>query len=167
MSLVNSKAIIKSARMREYNQKSLVASELPRRQNGESMAPSCSPRLSKAWWALLFDKVVSLPVQSLKLKVIPVSWIDKKSNQVACFLHFNCRKICTLTLNDMAALVPVPVIQKAIWAQCENPNCEKWRKLPPGTVVSENEPWYCYMNPDSERNTCSASEEVSRWMRLQ
>lgn len=46
------------------------------------------------------------------------------------------------------------------WAQCENVNCQKWRRLPPGTVVDENAAWYCYMNPDPERNTCSADEAV-------
>ena len=46
------------------------------------------------------------------------------------------------------------------WAQCENPNCNKWRLLPPGTVLNENEPWYCYMNPDVSKNTCDAPEAV-------
>lgn len=61
----------------------------------------------------------------------------------------------------MAGLIPVPVIQKEEWAQCENPNCQKWRKLPRGVTINENESWYCYMNPDNDRNTCSASEVVS------
>ena len=61
----------------------------------------------------------------------------------------------------MAGYIPLPVIQKEAWAQCENPNCEKWRKLPPGAPpINEDEPWYCYMNPDLARNTCSASEVV-------
>ncbi|KAL6774112.1 MOT13 [Auxenochlorella protothecoides x Auxenochlorella symbiontica] len=53
-----------------------------------------------------------------------------------------------------AALAPVA----EHWAQCENANCQKWRRLPPGTVVDENAPWYCYMNPDAQRNSCSADE---------
>jgi hypothetical protein len=61
----------------------------------------------------------------------------------------------------MAATIPfVPVLQKAQWVQCENPNCEKWRRLPPGTAVDEDAAWYCYMNPDAEHNTCEAMEEV-------
>lgn len=52
------------------------------------------------------------------------------------------------------------VITPEQWAQCENPSCEKWRLLPPGTVLNENEPWYCYMNPDPEKNTCDAPETV-------
>ena len=63
----------------------------------------------------------------------------------------------------MAGYVPLPVIQKEAWAQCENPNCQKWRKLPPGAPeINEDEPWYCYLNPDAARNTCSASEVVSK-----
>lgn len=28
-----------------------------------------------------------------------------------------------------------------VWAQCDNAGCQKWRKLPPGTVVNDKEPW--------------------------
>ena len=28
-----------------------------------------------------------------------------------------------------------------VWAQCDNAGCQKWRKLPPGTVINDNEPW--------------------------
>lgn len=56
----------------------------------------------------------------------------------------------------------LPVIVQENWAQCENPNCNKWRRLPPGHQVKEDEPWYCYLNPDAARATCSASEDVSR-----
>ncbi len=52
------------------------------------------------------------------------------------------------------------VITAEQWAQCENPSCEKWRLLPPGTVLNENEPWYCYMNPDPQKNSCDAPEAV-------
>lgn len=55
----------------------------------------------------------------------------------------------------------LPVIVQENWAQCENPNCNKWRKLPPGYQVKEDEPWYCYLNPDERKATCSASEDVS------
>jgi hypothetical protein len=62
----------------------------------------------------------------------------------------------------MAGHQPVlPVIVQENWAQCENPNCNKWRKLPPGHEVKEDEPWYCYLNPDDSRAACSASEDVS------
>lgn len=119
-----------------------------------------------------------------------------------------------------------------VWAQCDNAGCQKWRKLPPNTVVEEDVPWcalccgrpgtkvqgvrsssvsrprlssaprhwqnfqqnlpallhqrkpvrhraclpplqsnttnallvsmhrFCYMNPDPEKDTCSAPEEV-------
>ena len=32
-------------------------------------------------------------------------------------------------------------LQEDVWAQCDNPNCQKWRRLPPGTVIDENTPW--------------------------
>jgi hypothetical protein len=56
-----------------------------------------------------------------------------------------------------------PIATQQHWVQCENPNCNKWRLLPAGTEVNENEAWYCYMNPDPDKNTCSASEAVSRF----
>jgi hypothetical protein len=30
-------------------------------------------------------------------------------------------------------LVPVPVLVEDVWVQCDNPDCKKWRKLPPGS----------------------------------
>ena len=62
-----------------------------------------------------------------------------------------------------AVVAPIPAQQ---WAQCENPNCNKWRLLPVGAVLNENEPWYCYMNPDPDKNTCEAPEAV-RLLRFQ
>lgn len=62
-----------------------------------------------------------------------------------------------------AVVAPIPAQQ---WAQCENPNCNKWRLLPVGAVLNENEPWYCYMNPDPDTNTCEAPEAV-RILRFQ
>ncbi|KAL4452000.1 hypothetical protein ABPG75_007662 [Micractinium tetrahymenae] len=53
----------------------------------------------------------------------------------------------------------MPVIVQENWVQCENPNCNKWRKVPPGYQPKEDEPWYCYLNPDDRKGTCSASEE--------
>ncbi|KAL0019513.1 hypothetical protein WJX77_000684 [Trebouxia sp. C0004] len=53
-------------------------------------------------------------------------------------------------------------VQEDVWAQCDNPNCQKWRRLPPGTVIDENTPWYCYMNPDEENAACEAPEESYR-----
>jgi hypothetical protein len=54
---------------------------------------------------------------------------------------------------------PLPVQASAeIWAQCENPSCNKWRLLPPNTVLNESEPWYCHMNPDTKHNACDIPE---------
>ena len=33
-------------------------------------------------------------------------------------------------------------LQEDAWAQCDNPNCQKWRRLPPGTLIDEDTPWY-------------------------
>lgn len=53
------------------------------------------------------------------------------------------------------------------WAQCDNPNCQKWRRLPPGAgAPDEDAPWYCFMNPDPDYNTCSADEAVGTWQGL-
>ena len=60
----------------------------------------------------------------------------------------------------MAAPAPAPAYQVSaeVWAQCENPECNKWRRLPPHTVVNETEPWYCRMNPDPQHNACHIPE---------
>ena len=29
----------------------------------------------------------------------------------------------------------------SVWAQCDNQGCQKWRRLPPGTVVDDTVPW--------------------------
>ena len=87
------------------------------------------------------------------------------------------------------ASAPAAKLQEDVWAQCDNPNCQKWRRLPPRTIIDENTPWsvtvmltsstpcpfhgeapglltsyllarYCYMNPDEEKAACEAPEEV-------
>ena len=45
-----------------------------------------------------------------------------------------------------------------VWAQCENPACNKWRRLPPHTALNENEPWFCRMNADPNFNSCDIPE---------
>mmetsp|Transcript_39573 Transcript_39573/g.112231 ORF Transcript_39573/g.112231 Transcript_39573/m.112231 type:complete len:360 (+) Transcript_39573:788-1867(+) len=50
-----------------------------------------------------------------------------------------------------------PTIEEDVWAQCEI--CNKWRRLPPGSVVEEETPWYCHMNGDKARNRCDIAEE--------
>eukprot|EP00884_Botryococcus_braunii_P008177 jgi/Botrbrau1/17360/Bobra.0015s0101.1 len=47
--------------------------------------------------------------------------------------------------------------KQILWAQCEK--CEKWRKLPTGTVVDKGKPWFCWMSPDRRRNQCTVPEE--------
>ena len=46
------------------------------------------------------------------------------------------------------------------WAQCDR--CEKWRRLPAGPEYEETalpEKWFCYMNPNTQRNSCEKPEE--------
>ena len=33
------------------------------------------------------------------------------------------------------------LVVEEVWAQCEHPHCEKWRKLPLGSFVDESKPW--------------------------
>ena len=41
-------------------------------------------------------------------------------------------------LKHVAAPAPASVF---VWAQCDNAGCQKWRKLPPNTVVEDDVPW--------------------------
>jgi hypothetical protein len=45
-----------------------------------------------------------------------------------------------------------------VWAQCDNEACNKWRRLPPGTVLKGTEPWFCRMNADPNFNSCDIPE---------
>lgn len=56
-------------------------------------------------------------------------------------------------------MTAAPVIIEDVWAQCENANCEKWRRLPPGTQLDETKKWFCSFNPDPRRNSCTLPEE--------
>ena len=52
-------------------------------------------------------------------------------------------------------------ITENVWVQCDNPNCQKWRKVPKEAAVSYGPgvPWYCSLNQDSNANDCSKPEE--------
>ncbi|KOO25319.1 hypothetical protein Ctob_008436 [Chrysochromulina tobinii] len=46
------------------------------------------------------------------------------------------------------------------WACCDK--CEKWRRLPAGPEYCDAalpEKWFCYMNPNTHRNSCDKREE--------
>uniref|UniRef100_A0A453GNH4 F-box protein n=2 Tax=Aegilops tauschii subsp. strangulata TaxID=200361 RepID=A0A453GNH4_AEGTS len=43
------------------------------------------------------------------------------------------------------------------WVQCDA--CRKWRRLSDGTVLDSTTAWFCSMNADPARMTCTASEE--------
>jgi hypothetical protein len=38
-----------------------------------------------------------------------------------------------------AAVEEVVILREDVWAQCDS--CQKWRRLPPGTVLDESQPW--------------------------
>jgi hypothetical protein len=44
------------------------------------------------------------------------------------------------------------------WLQCDA--CRKWRRLPFGTTLPDDDEWTCAMNPDEERNSCEVIEAV-------
>jgi hypothetical protein len=53
----------------------------------------------------------------------------------------------------------------AVWVQCCEPACNKWRRMPPGYRADDPRfagDWYCDMNPDREMAAygCDAPEEV-------
>lgn len=60
--------------------------------------------------------------------------------------------------HELAGEQPQIHVSAEVWAQCENPACNKWRRLPPHTVLNENEPWYCRMNADPNFNSCDIPE---------
>ena len=39
--------------------------------------------------------------------------------------------------------------QLSVWAQCDNQNCQKWRRLPPGSVVDDTVPWFVHITKAS------------------
>lgn len=56
--------------------------------------------------------------------------------------------------------------QKIEWIQCSNPNCGKWRPLPPYMKSSEilkscNNKWYCVLTTwDEAVASCGAPQET-------
>lgn len=47
-----------------------------------------------------------------------------------------------------------------VWVQCDNADCQKWRRIPASDAENlGDDPWYCYMSTDPNRNTCSEEEE--------
>lgn len=47
-----------------------------------------------------------------------------------------------------------------MWVQCDNADCQKWRRIPASDAEHlEDDPWYCFMSTDPNRNMCSAKEE--------
>ncbi|XP_028413636.1 MORC family CW-type zinc finger protein 3-like [Dendronephthya gigantea] len=54
----------------------------------------------------------------------------------------------------------VQSIPDQTWAQCDEPSCLKWRKLPDGIHPdSLPDKWFCHMNPDPNFKSCDVPEE--------
>ena len=41
------------------------------------------------------------------------------------------------------AIMAMAVLAADVWAQCDREECQKWRRLPPGTVIDEESKWCC------------------------
>lgn len=53
--------------------------------------------------------------------------------------------------------------QRDLWVQCDEPECQKWRRLPYGTRRDTLPArWVCMNNPDVLYNTCEADEEPEK-----
>ncbi|KAL4222495.1 AT-rich interactive domain-containing protein 1B [Mactra antiquata] len=50
-------------------------------------------------------------------------------------------------------------LTESVWVQCDKPECQKWRRIPADESKILDDVWYCDMNSDIKRNTCSAPEE--------
>lgn len=48
---------------------------------------------------------------------------------------------------------------EAIWVQCENKRCLKWRRIAVEAAGSLPDKWYCSMHPDPSLQSCEAPEE--------
>ena len=56
--------------------------------------------------------------------------------------------------------------QLSVWAQCDNQNCQKWRRLPPGSVVDDTVPWFVHITQsfhrqasDNEHGHCTSARK--------
>jgi hypothetical protein len=48
--------------------------------------------------------------------------------------------------------VPAPVLVEDVWVQCDNPDCKKWRKLPPGSKAPpEDVEWWGLAGESTDR----------------
>ncbi|KAL3831432.1 hypothetical protein ACJMK2_023183 [Sinanodonta woodiana] len=50
------------------------------------------------------------------------------------------------------------------WIQCDNPKCQKWRRIPVDELqkLDDVEHWFCHMNPYPDRRDCLDPEEDYR-----
>ncbi|XP_062597532.1 uncharacterized protein LOC134258956 [Saccostrea cucullata] len=63
-------------------------------------------------------------------------------------------------LQEIDMLERIRQVKNFTWIQCDNVNCQKWRKIPSMEGESlEDIEWFCHMNSDPEYNSCEAAEE--------
>ena len=67
---------------------------------------------------------------------------------------------CAISLDDDASSDSDGSDSEAdVWVQCDNVDCQKWRKLPFGTSLGDTDAdWFCHMNPDPRYNSCDIPE---------
>ncbi|XP_071102133.1 uncharacterized protein [Haliotis cracherodii] len=56
-------------------------------------------------------------------------------------------------------------LESMLWVQCDNPDCYKWRRVTVSELegVTENTPWFCYMNHNRDFADCEVPEEDTEW----
>jgi hypothetical protein len=59
-----------------------------------------------------------------------------------------------------AAFLAVPVIVEDVWAQCDR--CNKWRRLPPGSVVDETRSWCAALRAATQSPSASPHTTAAR-----
>ncbi|XP_062609019.1 zinc finger CW-type PWWP domain protein 2 homolog [Saccostrea cucullata] len=63
-------------------------------------------------------------------------------------------------LQEVDMLERIRQVKNFTWIQCDNVNCQKWRKIPSTEGESlEDIEWFCHMNSDPKYNSCEAVEE--------
>ncbi|XP_067649993.1 uncharacterized protein [Haliotis asinina] len=56
-------------------------------------------------------------------------------------------------------------LESTLWVQCDNPECYKWRRVSVSDLedITEDTPWFCYMNHNRDFADCGVPEEDTEW----
>ena len=52
-----------------------------------------------------------------------------------------CKVFSQQALPGKSVEMAMEVLAADVWAQCDREECQKWRRLPPGTVIDEESKW--------------------------